>query len=74
MNLTTKFRKDLREIRLAAADELFLDVRNPKLYKKIRKFYEQSGVEFTGNELDDYDIVIENVREDLQLLQDATVS
>ena len=66
MSLTTKFRKDLQLIRQAASDEIFLDARNPKLYKKIVKFYENSGVEFTGNDLDDYDIVIEQIRYDLQ--------
>lgn len=66
MSLTTKFRKDLQQIRQAASDEIFLDVRNPKLYKKIVKFYQQTGVEFTGNDLDDYDIVIEQIRYDLQ--------
>tara|TARA_B100001939_G_scaffold339689_1_gene346814 strand:- start:455 stop:670 length:216 start_codon:yes stop_codon:yes gene_type:complete len=66
MSLTTKFRKDLQLIRQAASDEIFLDSRNPKLYKKIFKFYENSGVEFTGNDLDDYDIVIEQIRYDLQ--------
>lgn len=66
MSLTTKFRKDLQQIRQAASDEIFLDVRNPKLYKKIVKFYQQSGVELTGNDLDDYDIVIEQIRYDLQ--------
>jgi len=66
MSLTTKFRKDLQQIRQAASDEIFLDVRNPKLYKKIVKFYRQSGVELTGNDLDDYDIVIEQIRYDLQ--------
>jgi hypothetical protein len=41
-------------------------VRNPKLYKKVRKFYENSGIEFSGDPLDDYDIVIECLTKDLE--------
>ena len=35
----------------------FLDVKNPKLFKKVRRFYENNGVVFSGDPLDDYDIL-----------------
>jgi len=42
-----------------------LDVKNPKLYKKVRKFYENSGVVFSGDPLDDYDILLDYLASDL---------
>ena len=66
MTIITKFKRDLDSLRSAVGGELFLDVRNPKLYKKVRKFYENSGIEFSGDPLDDYDIVIECLTKDLE--------
>ena len=40
MTVTSKFKKDLSTLRGAASGEFFLDVKNPKLFKKVRKFYE----------------------------------
>ena len=40
MELTSKFKKDLDTLRGAANGDFFLDVKNPKLYKKVRKYYE----------------------------------
>ena len=45
--------------------EFFLDVKNPKLYKKVRKYYENNGVTFSGDPLDDQDILIDCLAEDL---------
>ena len=65
MTITSKFKKDITTLRSAVAGDFFLDVKNPKLYKKIRKFYENSGVVFSGDPLDDYDILIDYLAEDL---------
>ena len=65
MTITNKFRKDITTLRSAASGDFFLDVRNPKLYKKVRKFYQNEGVEFSGDPLDDYDILIQYLYEDL---------
>ena len=65
MTITNKFRKDISTLRSAASGDFFLDVRNPKLYKKVRKFYQNEGVEFSGDPLDDYDIFIQYLHEDL---------
>ena len=51
MALTTKFKKDVQTLRGAANGEFFLDVKNPKLFKKVRKFYENDGVTFSGDPL-----------------------
>ena len=65
MTITTKFKKDITNLRSAVECDFFLDVRNPKLYKKVRKYYQSEGVEFSGDPLDDYDILIDYLSEDL---------
>ena len=69
MTITSKFKKDITTLRSAANGEFFLDVKNPKLYKKIRKFYENDGVTFSGDPLDDYDILIDCIAEDLESVE-----
>lgn len=59
MTLTSKFKKDIQILRSAANGEIFLDVKNPKLYKKIRRYYENTGVVFSGDPMDDYEILME---------------
>ena len=69
MTVNSKFKKDLSTLRGAATGEFFLDVKNPKLFKKVRKYYENDGVEFSGDPLDDYDILIDCLAEDLSLVE-----
>ena len=65
MTLTSKFKKDLSTLRAAANKEIYLDVKNPKLYKKIRRYY-QNEVNLSGEDPDaDYATIIECVAEDL---------
>ena len=72
MTLTSKFKKDVSTLRAAANKEIFLDVKNPKLYKKVRMYYEREGtVEFTGEPLEDYEILMEVIAEDLVYKQTA---
>ncbi len=72
MTLTSKFKRDLQTLRAASNKEIFLDVKNPKLYKKVRKYYEKEGtVEFTGEPLEDYDILMDVIAEDLIYSQSA---
>ena len=66
MALPTKFKKDVSTLRAAAHGEILLDVKNPKLYKKVRRFYENEGVVFSGDPLDDYEILMEYMYNDLQ--------
>jgi hypothetical protein len=66
MTLTSKFRKD---ISTAVDKEIFLDVKNPKLYKKLVRYY-QNEVEFVGEDPDaDYNLLMECVRQDLEGVQ-----
>ena len=68
MTLTTKFKKDLNTLRAAANKEIFLDVKNPKLYKKVKRYYEGlQNIDLSGEDPDaDYNAVIECIIEDLQ--------
>ena len=68
MSLTSKFKKDIQTLRGAANGDFYLDVKNPKLYKKVRRYYENMGVVFSGDPLDDYEILMEYVYQDLQSL------
>tara|TARA_B100000609_G_C17091210_1_gene369402 strand:- start:3 stop:215 length:213 start_codon:yes stop_codon:yes gene_type:complete len=66
MTLTTKFKKDLQTLRSAVKKEIFLDIKNPKLYKKLVRYY-QNEVQLTGEDPDrDYNIIIQCIEEDLQ--------
>ena len=68
MTLTSKFKKDLNLLRAAANREIFLDVKNPKLYKKIKRYY-QNEVVLDGEDPDrDYNLIIECIRQDLEAI------
>ena len=65
-----KFKKDIQTLRGAVNGEFFLDVKNPKLLKKVRRYYEKNnGVVFSGDALDDYDILIGANRIDLEAVE-----
>ena len=67
MALTEKFKKDISTLHAAANGEIFLDVKNPKLFKKVvRRFYENEGVVFSGEPFDDYEMLMEHVFQDLE--------
>ena len=66
MTLTSKFSKDLSTLRAAANKEIYLDVKNPKLYKKLKRFYQEEVI-LDGEDPDrDYALVIECVSQDLE--------
>ena len=71
MALTEKFKKDLSTLRAAADGDIFLDVKNPKLFKKVRRFYENNGVVFSGDPLDDYEMLMEQIYADLETVEVA---
>ena len=65
MTLTSKFKKALSTLRAAANKEIFLDLKNPKLYKKVKRYY-QNEVDLTGEDPEaDYALIMECVRQDL---------
>ena len=71
MTLTSKFKKDIQTLRGASNGDFLLDVKNPKLFKKVRRFYENEGVVFSGDPLDDYEILMEQIYADLESIEVA---
>jgi hypothetical protein len=71
MSLIEKFKKDVSTLRSAANGEIYLDVKNPKLYKKVFRFYQNEGVVFSGEPLDDYEMLMEYLENDLESLEVA---
>ena len=69
MTLTTKFKKDISTLRAAANREIYLDIKNQKLYKKVRRYYEGlQYIRLNGEDPDaDYNAVVECLIEDLKL-------
>ena len=69
MTLTSKFKKDLSTLRAAVNREIFLDVKNPKLYKKIKRFYQEEVV-LDGEDPDrDYSLILVCIRQDLEAVE-----
>jgi len=71
MTLTSKFKKDIQTLRGAANGEFYLDVKNPKLFKKVVRYYEKNGVVFSGDPEDDYEMLIDYLYEDLESVEVA---
>ena len=71
MTVTSKFKKDLPTLRSAANGEFYLDVKNPKLFKKVRRYYEREGSVFSGEPLDDYEMLMELIYSDLETVEVA---
>ena len=69
MTLESKFKKDINTLRGAANNEFYLDVKNPKLYKKVRKYYENIGVVFSGDVGDDYEMLMDYLYSDLEVVE-----
>ena len=69
MSLSIKFRKDVGTLRDAANGNFYLDVKSPKLYKKVKRFYQNEGVIFSGEPLDDYDMLMEYILHDLETVE-----
>ena len=69
--LIQKFKKDVSTLRGATNGDFYLDVKNPKLYKKVRRFYENQGVIFSDDPLDNYDILMDYLDQDLESVEVA---
>ena len=69
MTLTDKFKKDVQVLRAAANGDFYLDVKNPKLFKKVRKYYQNEGVIFSDDALDNYEILIDCIVQDLESIE-----
>ena len=71
MTLPSKFKKDISTLRDAVNKEIYLDVKNPKLYKKLTRYYVGEGlVQLSGEDPDvDYNSIMDCVAEDLELVE-----
>jgi hypothetical protein len=65
MSLSSKFKKNLQVLSQTVDGTVSLDFQNPKLYKKILRYYEDQGVEFYDDPYDTYEYVIDLLK-DLQ--------
>ena len=69
MTLTSKFKKDLNLLRAAANKEIFLDVKNPKLYKKIKRYY-QNEIDYSEDDHElNYSLVVECLIQDFEAVE-----
>ena len=69
MTITSKFKKDINTLQCAVAGDFYLDVKNPKLFKKVRRYYENTGVVFSGDPMDDYDMLMDYIAADLEIVE-----
>lgn len=69
MSVTIKFKKDIETLKSAVNGDFYLDVKSPKLYKKIRRYYQNEGVIFSEDPLDNYDILMECLANDLEAVE-----
>jgi hypothetical protein len=69
MSLTIKFKKDINTLRGASNGDFYLDVKNPKLYKKVKRYYENEGMIFSGDPLDDYEMLMDYLDQDLKSVE-----
>jgi hypothetical protein len=69
MSLTSKFKKEISTLRAAANGDFYLDVKNPKLYKKVKRYYQNVGVVFSGDPLDDYEMMMDYLAQDLEIVE-----
>lgn len=67
MSLRTKFRKSIGIFQDAINRTIELDYSQPKLYKKVYKYYEEQGISFTGDSVEDYHILLECLKQDLSM-------
>ena len=63
--LRSKFRKSIGILQNAVSRTVELDSSQPKLYKKVKRFYEEEGVRLTGDSVEDYQIILDCIQEDL---------
>ena len=69
MSLVQRFKKNIQTLEQTAQGEIELDYKNPKLYKKILRFYADQGVEFYDDPYDTYELVVDLLKEDLQKVE-----
>ena len=66
MSLLSKFKKNVDVLTQTVDGTVALDYKNPKLYKKIIRYYRDQDVEFFEDPYDTYELVVDLIKEDLE--------
>lgn len=66
-SFNSKFRKSIYTLTRAANREIDLEYDQPKLFKKVKKFYKEQGVQFYQESEADYELILSLLSEDLQV-------
>jgi hypothetical protein len=64
---STKFRKSIPTLQRAITREVILPLDQPKLYKKIKKYFYEQGANFYGDIEADYELILTLIAEELKL-------
>ena len=64
-NFASKFKSDLKILTAAIEGEVVLDEDKPRLYQKLIRYYEDRGVQLYDDPEDDYNIILDNLEQDL---------
>ena len=64
-SLVEKFRRHLSVLEQTVNRECDLDHSNPKLYRKVYRYFKDQGVEFYGNPDVDYEVIVEELEAEL---------
>lgn len=63
----SKFRKSIYTLTRAANREVDLEFDYPKIYKKVKRFYADQGIEFYNESEADYELILGLLCEDLKI-------
>ena len=66
MSLLSKFKKNVDVLTQTVDGTVALDYKNPKLYKKILRYYRDQDIEFYEDPYDTYELVVDLIKEDLE--------
>jgi hypothetical protein len=64
-SFTLKFRKSIPTLERSLTREVILPLDQPKLYKKIKKYFTEQGIEFYGDIEADYELILTLISEEL---------
>lgn len=62
-----RFKKSIPTLQRTVKREVILPLDQPKLYKKVRKYFESTGVQFYNEVEADYELLLELISEELSL-------
>ena len=66
MSLTSRFKRNVDVLTRTVDGTITLDYKNPKLYKKLLRYYRDQGVEFNEDPYDTYELIVDLIEKDLE--------